>query len=1100
MPATEIAAAYRALLGRDPTPEEITAREGLAVPALVQALTRSAEYGAILTRLAGGRLTRHVTLTAEALQSTWDWALAQGLLSEAAAALPASPGALSAGLLGLAPVQARLAALPAAQRQRLAALAPGRSPGHLATRPAEPADRSMLAALLFAAPPEPAVATVPLAVLLRQQLESPAFRATVLQPLLEGAAPPAARLDAASRQAVVLWLVERLGADPPWPTPGGLLAALLGLPFVTEMLGRLWPAEQPALAAALPALASGLQHLQTARVAEGDVAMAYLGVLGRAVEGPVVAAAHAGGTLWGLLASLLSSAEFRGRTLNRLVGDSAVPHLGLSPAQLAELAEWLEARLQLPPAEAPTALPLLHRLLTLPALAEELMRLHGLLWEDARAALEAWIAAERDSAAGAIAYVTGDIIAGWAEDRAQPGVPLEIEIRCDGRPVGFGRADRPRRDAPGEAPCGFRIAWPGRSRAGLGERRFRIHAARSGRPIGPAFVLESLFADAGETLQTLVAELAESKALISRLEAMLPQLESFSAWPPSLHAQFRRQHSVPPPPGAGLALHAVVETAGATVRGLRRTLDSLAAQTVRDWTATLLVPAEGDLRALAEQAVARDPRLGLGESGAQRPVTGTAPLVLLAGAGTLFEPSAFAWFGHALAAHPEAVAAYADEDQRLERFRGEATHSAPVLREALDPWRLAFGNPGGLLVCARREALLAAWDAAGPAGESLAEDRWLLWAALARQGPVAHVPRLLHAALAGEVVAVEPPAAPPLALRPLLRQPWLLDPPGDWPVDETRISVIVPTRNGGAMLGEAIASLRARAARPALLDVLVVDNGSDVPETLALLEAGDFTVLRLDEPFNWSRLNNQAVTATGGGILLFLNDDTRMLTQGWDLWLRRLLAEPEVGAVGARLLYEDMTIQHAGVVLGQEKLAAHEGVGAAAEAPGPGGRWQALRAVGAVTGAFLGCRREAFGAVGGFDEVSLPITFNDVDLCLKLRAAGMQLLYAPQIALVHYESKSRGLDDQDSARQERAEAEAQRLMERWGEALLLDPGCNPHWSRWAKPFTALREPAPEEIARHLAATAAVTPWRVDARGSFAPPAPPHQRPQGLWKP
>src|SRR3954451_8017409 len=173
-----------------------------------------------------------------------------------------------------------------------------------------------------------------------------------------------------------------------------------------------------------------------------------------------------------------------------------------------------------------------------------------------------------------------------------------------------------------------------------------------------------------------------------------------------------------------------------------------------------------------------------------------------------------------------------------------------------------------------------------------------------------------------------------------------------------------------------------------------------------------------------------------------------------------------------------MTSQHAGVLLGQEKLAAHEGVGAAAEEGGPGGRWQALRQMAAVTGAFLGCRREAFAAVGGFDEVALPITFNDVDLCLKLRAAGLSVLYAPQISLLHYESKTRGQDDADSARQERAEAEAQRLMERWGEAMLLDPGWNPHWSRWSRPFTALREPAPAEIARHLAATASPSPWRV----------------------
>ncbi|MBK1662445.1 glycosyltransferase, partial [Paracraurococcus ruber] len=298
----------------------------------------------------------------------------------------------------------------------------------------------------------------------------------------------------------------------------------------------------------------------------------------------------------------------------------------------------------------------------------------------------------------------------------------------------------------------------------------------------------------------------------------------------------------------------------------------------------------------------------------------------------------------------------------------------------------------------------------------------------------------------------------------------------------TRISVIACTRDGGALLRDALSSLAARAAEPALLEALVVDNGSTAPETLAILAEGEargrFRVLRRDEPFNWSRLNTLAARQATGDILLFLNDDTRMLTDGWDRILRRLLAEPEVGAVGARLLYEDRTIQHAGVLCGLEGLVGHDGVGAAAEAPGPLGRWQVPRQAGAVTGAFLACRRAAFDAVGGFDAQALPVSFNDVDLCLKLRAAGLAVLYEPRIALLHYESKSRGHDDADPAKQERAEAEQARLRERWGEALLLDPGWNPHWSRWTKPFAALREPSPAEIARHLAASCRADPWSL----------------------
>ncbi|HYZ34245.1 MAG TPA: glycosyltransferase family 2 protein, partial [Crenalkalicoccus sp.] len=356
-----------------------------------------------------------------------------------------------------------------------------------------------------------------------------------------------------------------------------------------------------------------------------------------------------------------------------------------------------------------------------------------------------------------------------------------------------------------------------------------------------------------------------------------------------------------------------------------------------------------------------------------------------------------------------------------------------------------------------------------------------LWAALARTGRVAHIPRLLVSVQAEELA--EPPAAEaaaPAALTPLLRHPWVA---GATPAEagEARLTVIVPTRNGDPLLRGALASLREKAAQPEQLELLVVDNGSDDPLTLAFLSIeaarGAATVMRVDEPFNWARLNNLAAERAGGELLLFLNDDTRMLTPGWDRELRLLLAQPEVGAVGARLAYEDLTLQHAGVVFGAERLAAHEGVGQPMQAPGPEGRWQIMRACGGVTGAFLACRREAFEQVGRFDEHAFGVTFNDVDFCLRLRAAGLVVLYAPQIALIHFESKSRGLDDLDARKKERAEFEARKLLERWSDAVLLDPGFNPYWSRWTRPFTALREPSPMEVEAHLAACAAADPWR-----------------------
>jgi hypothetical protein len=165
---------------------------------------------------------------------------------------------------------------------------------------------------------------------------------------------------------------------------------------------------------------------------------------------------------------------------------------------------------------------------------------------------------------------------------------------------------------------------------------------------------------------------------------------------------------------------------------------------------------------------------------------------------------------------------------------------------------------------------------------------------------------------------------------------------------------------------------------------------------------------------------------------------------------------------------------------GAPPVAGHLYHGASRDDLGYFGHLRLPRNVSAVTAACLAVRREAYLAVGGLDAERLTVAFNDVDFCLKLRAAGLAVLYEPRIALLHYESKSRGHDDADPVKQERAEAEQSRLLQRWGEALLLDPGWNPHWSRWTRPFAAIREPSPVEIARHLAASCAENPWRLEA--------------------
>src|SRR5262249_14223706 len=174
--------------------------------------------------------------------------------------------------------------------------------------------------------------------------------------------------------------------------------------------------------------------------------------------------------------------------------------------------------------------------------------------------------------------------------------------------------------------------------------------------------------------------------------------------------------------------------------------------------------------------------------------------------------------------------------------------------------------------------------------------------------------------------------------------------------------------------------LPAKAATPQALGLVIIDNGSRQPETRQILDdiaaKGSARVLALDEPFNWSRLNNRAVDTVNSSLLVFANDDMLMLSHGWDERLRGLLNRPEIGAVGARRLYEDDRVQHAGILLGWNGGDIHDGLYESSLEPGPASRWRVSRAVAAVTGAFLATRREVFLAHQGFDE-GLAVSYGD---------------------------------------------------------------------------------------------------------------------------
>jgi len=229
------------------------------------------------------------------------------------------------------------------------------------------------------------------------------------------------------------------------------------------------------------------------------------------------------------------------------------------------------------------------------------------------------------------------------------------------------------------------------------------------------------------------------------------------------------------------------------------------------------------------------------------------------------------------------------------------------------------------------------------------------------------------------------------------------------------VSVIVPTRNKVDLLSVCIDSLIARTAYPySKLDLIVIDNGSEQWETLDYLEAssrtGKIQVLHDPRPFNYSRMNNAAARLSQSDVLVLLNNDTEIQDPDW---LRRIVeyaVQPGVGAVGPKLLYQDGTIQHGGIVLNIGGVAAHAHLGIDHDDPGAMGLAQVTHEVAAVSGACLAIRRSVFEEVGGLDEM-LPIAFNDVLLCLSCLKHGYRNLYVHDVWLRHFESKTRGIDD-----------------------------------------------------------------------------------------
>jgi glycosyltransferase involved in cell wall biosynthesis len=260
------------------------------------------------------------------------------------------------------------------------------------------------------------------------------------------------------------------------------------------------------------------------------------------------------------------------------------------------------------------------------------------------------------------------------------------------------------------------------------------------------------------------------------------------------------------------------------------------------------------------------------------------------------------------------------------------------------------------------------------------------------------------------------------------------------------VSLIIPTRNGLELIRQCVESILERTTYPEY-EIVIVDNGSDdsaVLEYFAVIaRRSKVRVMRDDRPFNYSALNNRAVSVSRGEIVGLINNDIEVISSDWLDEMVSQALRPGVGAVGARLWYPNDTLQHGGVVMGVGGIANHAHKGLRRHEPGYFGRAAVTQNYSAVTAACLLVKRSIYDEVGGLNEQDLSVAYNDVDFCLRLLGGGYRNVWTPYADLYHHESATRGQDDTPEKRA-RFLAESEYMERHWKDFMKHDPAYSPN--------------------------------------------------------
>lgn len=494
---------------------------------------------------------------------------------------------------------------------------------------------------------------------------------------------------------------------------------------------------------------------------------------------------------------------------------------------------------------------------------------------------------------------------------------------------------------------------------------------------------------------------------------------------------------------------------------LRAAIDSVKKQIYQNWELCISDDAStnSEVRDILEYEAARDGRIKL----CQRKEHGnisvntnsalelvTATYVGVLGQHDVLGQHALLFMAEAIAYRPNARLLYSDED----KISPKGTRCAPRFKPDWNPELLLGQNYLGHLTLFKTQH---AREIGGvrPGYEGAQEhDFFLRYTEGLGDSQIIHLPFVLYHSRQYEVGMASGVRAVQEALGrrgqsgvvDLDAQGWYhvrFEPLKEAPL----VSLIIPTRNGLDVLRACVESIIEKTT-DTRFEIIIVDNGSDDPGVLSYLDAliknkPFIRVLRDEGPFNYSALNNRAAAIAKGEYIALINNDIEVISPGWLTEMVCLAAQPGVGAVGARLLYGNTSLQHGGVILGIGGVAGHAHKHFSRKNAGYMGRAKLLQTVSAVTAACLVVKKQIFDQIGGLDEQSLKVAFNDIDFCLRLREAGYRNIWTPHAELFHHESVSRGSDAAPDKRR-RITQEFEYMRASWGELLMQDTAYNPN--------------------------------------------------------